>query len=144
MSVTLKFSPDVEARLNSRAIGEGLDLTEPVRQMVESDLARKEVEALKTPEGHWDFVRFRALPKADQTRILERAAQEAAPLYAADLALPAHERELTAFESLNDYDPIYDSPEDYLLSDGDSTNDTIEKVNHAHGEWPEARRNMAH
>ena len=40
-------------------------------------------------------------------------AAAAAPLYAADLALPPEERELTAFESLNDCDPIREA-EEYL------------------------------
>ena len=57
------------------------------------------------------------LPREEQNRLMDAAMEDAAPLYAADLALPPHERELTPFEALNDYDPIYDSPEDYLLTE---------------------------
>ena len=38
---------------------------------------------------------------------MKAAAEDAAPLYAADLALPADERELTAFTAL-DGEPFYD------------------------------------
>ncbi len=122
MSVTLDFSPDVEARLRDRAVGEGLALPDLVRLMVEENLAHKEIQALKMPDGHWDYKRLMALPKTEQNRIMERAAKDAAPLYAADLALPQHLRELTAFEALNDYDPIYDyeAPVEYDVTQ-DST-----------------------
>ena len=49
-----------------------------------------------------------SLPRDERRRIAEAQAALAAPMYEADLALPAHERELTAFESLNDYDPIHE------------------------------------
>ena len=113
MSVTLEFSPDVEAWFNARAKEKGVDLAELVRQMAEENLVREEIKDLKTPDGHWNYKRFLALPSADRTRLLEYMAKEAAPLYAADLALPPYERELTAFEVLNDYDPIYDSVDEY-------------------------------
>ena len=50
---------------------------------------------------------LRQLPRADRNRLMAQQAEEAAPLYEADLALPAEERELTAFTALNG-DPIYD------------------------------------
>jgi len=52
-----------------------------------------------------------ALPRAEQDAILFLQATLAAPDYAADLALPPAERELTAFESLNDGDPVRDGRE---------------------------------
>ena len=106
MSIYLELPPEVEAQLSEHAEGKGLDLADLIREMVESNLARQEIQSLKTPEGRWDFSRLRALPTADQDRIMERAAKDAAPLYAADLALPPHERELTAFGILNEYDPV--------------------------------------
>ena len=92
MSIYLELPPEIEAQLSKRAQGKGCDLADLMREMVESD-----------------FARLRALPKADQARIMERAAKDAAPLYAADLALPPRERELTAFEMLNEYDPVIDT-----------------------------------
>lgn len=41
------------------------------------------------------------LPRAERNRILAQAAESAAPEYEADLALPAAERELTAFTALD-------------------------------------------
>jgi len=53
------------------------------------------------------------LPTEEQDRILAAQAEQVAPLYEADLALPPHERELTAFTALDGVDPILE-PEDYL------------------------------
>ena len=50
---------------------------------------------------------FLALPKEERQRRLRVMAEEAAPLYEADLALPVEERELTAFTAF-DGDPFYD------------------------------------
>ena len=47
------------------------------------------------------------LPKSERGRILRAQAERAAAEYEADLALPANERELTAFTAL-DGDPFYD------------------------------------
>ncbi len=49
-----------------------------------------------------------SLPKAERDRIMEAQFAEAAPLYAADLALPVEQRELTAFTAL-DGDPILEN-----------------------------------
>jgi hypothetical protein len=49
----------------------------------------------------FDLNVFLALPREEQERQLAAAAEDAAPLYAADLALPVAERELTAFTTLD-------------------------------------------
>jgi hypothetical protein len=51
-----------------------------------------------------------ALPADVRGRILQAQAEAMAPYYEADLALPPHERELTAFTALDGVDPIH---EDY-------------------------------
>ena len=68
------------------------------------------LETFVTPR-EFDMKAFRALPREEQKRQLRAQAEAAAPMYAADLALPVHERELTAFSAL-DYDPLYEYPED--------------------------------
>jgi len=50
------------------------------------------------------------LPSAERNRIMEQAAEAAAPEYEADLALPVAERELTAFTAL-DGEPFLDEGE---------------------------------
>ena len=44
---------------------------------------------------------FLALPREEQDRLMTAAAEDAAPLYADDLALPPAERELRAFTALD-------------------------------------------
>ena len=41
------------------------------------------------------------LPREERSQILRAAAEAAAPVYEADLSLPIHERELTAFTALD-------------------------------------------
>ena len=52
---------------------------------------------------------FLALPRDQQDRRLAAAIDKAEPFYAADLALPPHEQELTAFTAL-DGEPLYEYP----------------------------------
>jgi hypothetical protein len=54
-----------------------------------------------------------ALPKAERDQLMREAAEAMAPLYEADLALPPHERELTAFTALDGVDKVLE-PEEYL------------------------------
>ena len=63
------------------------------------------------PVTSYTLREIKALPKAQRGAILRGQAALAAPLYAADLALPARERELTAFSALDDYDPFLDPVE---------------------------------
>ena len=65
-----------------------------------------------TPEMlHTTLKELRKLPRDVQSAIVRRQAELAAADYAADLALPHAERELTAFESLNSFDPIHEDAE---------------------------------
>ena len=57
--------------------------------------------------GRIDAAYLLTLPRAERRRILASAAEAAAPFYEADLALPAAERELTAFTAL-DGEPFID------------------------------------
>ena len=65
-----------------------------------------EEEARKTQKA-LDPHTLLSLPKEVRSRILQEQAERAAAEYEADLALPANERELTAFTALDD-EPIYD------------------------------------
>jgi len=53
------------------------------------------------PQSRTDAAYLLTLPRAQRRRILAAAAENAAPLYEADLALPVAERELTAFTALD-------------------------------------------
>ncbi len=101
MSLIVDLSPEIEASLTERAQAEGKPLLEYVQNAL---------EALVTPK-EFDLKAFRALPREEQRRQLRAQAEDAAPMYEADLALPVHERELTAFSALDD-DPFYEYPED--------------------------------
>ena len=52
-----------------------------------------------TPAPRIDVAYLLTLPRIERNRILALAAEAAAPEYEADLALPVHERELTAFSA---------------------------------------------
>ncbi len=66
--------------------------------------------AEKAPAKVWTAAELLKLSVSERAPLLQAMAEEAAPLYAADLALPHHERELTAFSALDGADPIL---EDY-------------------------------
>lgn len=53
------------------------------------------------PQERTDAAYLLTLPRTERRRILVAAAAAAAPLYEADLSLPAAERELTAFTALD-------------------------------------------
>lgn len=99
MAITLSLRPELESRLSAEAGRAGLEPAAYVEQMLERELELQE----------FDLDAFFALPRAEQDRILRAAVEDAAPLYAADLALPVEERELTAFTALDG--------EDFLDSD---------------------------
>ncbi len=97
MTIMLELTPEVEAQLTRQARQEGLLVKEYVQRAVEQLVKPKE----------FDINAFLALPRDEQDYILATAAEDAAPLYAADLALPVTERELTAFTAL-DGEPFHD------------------------------------
>lgn len=91
MSVTIDLAPEVEETLRQEAARQGLDTGEFARSLIERALSPRVYTAREllamTPE--W------------RAAYLQAAADDAAPLYDADLACPAHERELTAFTALD-------------------------------------------
>ena len=60
------------------------------------------------------------LPRAARNRILEKAAEAAAPEYGADLARPVAERELTAFTAL-DGEPFSEDAAENITEDDHAT-----------------------
>lgn len=98
MTVTIELSPEVEARLRSQADEQGKPVSDYLRSMIENLIA---------PSKEIDINAFLALPRDEQDRFLASAAEDAAPLYAADLNKPVMERELTAFTAL-DGEPFLD------------------------------------
>ncbi len=94
MELTIDLAPAMEQRLNCEAQQQGVEPADWVLNLLERELPPKE----------YDLNAFFALPREEQSRILRKAAEEAAPDYAADLALPAAERELTAFTALDGED----------------------------------------
>ena len=91
MTLTIELPPDLEARLQAKAQACGKPLPDYVRTALEEAAAPKEV----------DIKAFLCLPRQEQDRLLAVSAESAAPLYEADLALPPHERELTALTALD-------------------------------------------
>jgi hypothetical protein len=85
------LAPEIEQRLNWKAQQQGIEPADFVQNLLQRELTPKEV----------DMKAFLALPREEQSRLLRKAAEEAAPDYAADLALPAAERELTAFSAIS-------------------------------------------
>jgi hypothetical protein len=95
MTLVIDVTPEVETRLQEAAAKRGLPVAEYVRAVLE-----RQVLPLA--------LRVAALPPEEQDRILAAAAEGAADLYNADLALRSEQRELTAFTTL-DSEPIHDS-----------------------------------
>lgn len=97
MTLTIDLTPEEETLLREEAARIGVDLAR---------YARTRLGLTATPQREFDLKTFRSLPRAEQDRIMQAAAEDAAPLYETDLALPPHQRELTAFTVL-DGDPLY-------------------------------------
>ena len=91
--LTIELAPDVEQRLNCEAQRQGVKPADFVQGLVERELPPAPKE--------FDLNAYFALPREEQDRILEEAAKKATPQYAADLAFPVEERELTAFTVLD-------------------------------------------
>lgn len=87
----LQLPPEMETRLREKAARAGLDAAEFFRQILEKELAVDES----------DPAYLLTLPLQERRRIMAAQFAEAAPLYAADLARPVEERELTAFTALD-------------------------------------------
>lgn len=107
MTVTLQLTPEQEHRLRARAARHGQDVVTYLLAVAERE-TETEPRPLTADPGY-----LMTLPLPERRRILAEQAEKAAPLYEADLALPPHERELTAFTALDGVDPILE-PEEYL------------------------------
>jgi hypothetical protein len=93
MTLTIEVTPELESRLQAAAARNGLPVAEYARTVLE-----RQVPPLA--------LRVASLPPEEQDRIMAAAAEEAADLYNADLALPINERELTAFTALDSQPPL--------------------------------------
>ena len=91
MTLTIDLTPEIEHRLSAEAARRGQQPTEFIAELLERELKPKE----------FDLKAFLALPREQQDKVLSAAAEDAAPLYNAELALPVAERELTAFTALD-------------------------------------------
>src|SRR5438105_142097 len=92
----IELPPELEARLQQEADRRGIEPTEYAKRLLENSLPPRFLTARE----------LLRLPREEQDRYLAAAAEDAAPLYAADLALPPAERELTAFTAL-DCEPFF-------------------------------------
>jgi hypothetical protein len=97
MTLLIELAPEVENRLTQEAERLGLPPAEYASRLIARELLPPE----------YDLDALLALPPAERARLLSSAAEDAAPLYQADLALPVAERELTAFTSL-DAEPFHE------------------------------------
>ena len=90
-TITIEL-PDIQAaRLHLEAESKGIDESDIVRNLIESAFPVN--DPMKGP--FYTAKELLHMPKADRDRYMQAALEDAAPLYAADLALPPHERELT-------------------------------------------------
>lgn len=100
MSVTLHVTVNLETNeqdhLQAQARQQGLTLEGYVQAII-ARMARCA-----------DPLTLRMLPREERNRLLALQAEDAAPLYAADLARPPSERELTAFSSLEG-EPVHET-----------------------------------
>jgi len=118
MALTLDLRPELETRLQAAAARQGLAAAQYAEAVLEAvvegkntalwQAAVEQAARRKAASQPWEPVRLMTLPVEERRRLLEAAAEKAAPLYEADLALPVEERELTAFTALND-DPILEN-----------------------------------
>lgn len=91
MTLIIDLAPEMESRLSAEAARKGQQPTEFILNLLERELKPRE----------FDLETLLALPREEQDGIMQAAFDDAAPLYNADLALPAAERELTAFTALD-------------------------------------------
>lgn len=89
--MNLELTPELEIRLQQAATQQGMDAAAYALQALERALPPRYLSAR-------DLLK---LPREERDRYLRQAAEQAAPLYNADLALPAEQRELTAFTVLD-------------------------------------------
>ncbi len=104
----LELPADIEDGLRERAARHGQDVTDYLRQILGEPGGNGERHEPAGDTGRpreSDPAYLLSLPLEERRRIMAAQFDEAAPLYAADLALPMEQRELTAFTAL-DGDPV--------------------------------------
>src|ERR1041385_4458609 len=93
MTLTIELTETEAAKLHHQAQAQGVDEATLLREWIAS-LPEEKPRRCLTPQ---ELLR---MPPEEADRYIEAAAEEAAPLYAADLALPPQDRELTALSTL--------------------------------------------
>ena len=110
----IELLPEIEHKLREKAALSGQDVNDYLNRILDEPVTRdgghKLAGGIERPREA-DPAYLLSLPKAERDRIMTAQFDAAAPLYAADLALPVEQRELTAFTALDD-DPIL---EDYPI-----------------------------
>ena len=101
MTLILDLSPEVENRLVKESARYGVEPKEYAKRVLEENLKPHYLTAKE----------LLRLPLEEQERYLSTAAVAAAPLYAADLALPPAERELTALATIAGADFLEEAEE---------------------------------
>jgi|GEM_PF-1056321 len=104
----LELPADIEDGLRETAARNGQDVTDYLRQILNGPVSNEERHEPSGDAGRpreSDPAYLLSLPLEERRRIMATQFDEAAPLYAADLALPIEQRELTAFTAL-DGDPV--------------------------------------
>ena len=100
--MNIELTPELEVRLQQAATRQGVDATSYALQTLDHAL----------PPRYLSASQLLKMPREERDRYLRQAAEEAAPLYNADLALPAEQRELTAFTILDGEPFLEDTDED--------------------------------
>lgn len=110
----IELLPEIERKLREKAALTGQDVNDLLRLFLEEPFSQNDSREMLGNAGRpreADPAYLLSLPKAERDKIMAAQFDAAAPLYAADLALPVEQRELTAFIAL-DSDPIL---EDYAV-----------------------------
>lgn len=90
MTITIELNEEEAAKLIRLTEEQGASPADAFRSWL----------AAVPPTHHLSARELLRLPKKDRETYLRSAAEDAAPLYAADLARPDHEKELTAISSV--------------------------------------------
>lgn len=89
--MNIELTPELESRLQTEAERHGADVSAYALHLLDSSL----------PPRYLSASELLRLSPEEREPYLRRAAEDAAPFYNADLALPPSERELTAFTALD-------------------------------------------
>ncbi len=103
MVLTIEVGPEIEEKVRAQAARRGQKPEQYASELVAGAVCNADLDS----ESEMDPRRIMQLPLEERRRILAAAADAMADLYAADLAPPVEQRELTAFTAL-DFEPFYD------------------------------------